>query len=100
MKKRKKIVAASLLAAALLYIGSYMVFSVQGQYQNACWRVPWLKDTVWVPRGFIVRIYESEPGGGRSCVGERKSILQTIFLPLWGIDVYVIHNREKAMVEQ
>lgn len=96
MKRRKKIAIAVFLGIALLYVGTYMALSAHGQYKPASWRAEWPgKPVAWVPRGFVVTMYKPDPGGGRSQVGERSSVLQVIFLPLWAVDVYLIHNKGK-----
>lgn len=55
----------SLLTIAMVYVASYKILSAQGRYQNACWRAHWPgKRIVWVPRGFVAKIYQPDAVSG------------------------------------
>ena len=70
----------------LLYIGSYATLSSQGQYVPGAWGLGWVKLYIWAPRGFV----------SGSMGTDQNSLLQSIFLPLWWIDMRIVHTSDEA----
>jgi len=81
-----KITITAVVAILMLYVGSYAVLSSQGQYVPGGWGLGWVKWYIWAPRGFT---------SGPMDV-EQDRFLQTIFLPLWFVDMRLIHTSDKA----
>ena len=83
----KRITAIVISAAFVLYLGSYTVLSVKGQYVPFAWGIAWVKWYGWAPCGFV-----SGPEGIK-----QRRVLQFLYCPLWLIDCRLIHTSDKAL---
>jgi hypothetical protein len=86
VSKRRSFWVLLLPGLLAIYVGAYLVLSLQGQYVPVGWGLAWVKDYDWAPRGFA-----SGPFGT-----DQNRLAQMIFTPLWTIDKRFIHTSEKA----
>jgi hypothetical protein len=87
---KKKIILASVASFLVLYVGSYALLSYQGQYVPGAWGLGWVKWYIWAPRGFA-----SGPMGT-----EHNRSMQVVFLPLWWIDMQLVHKSDQVPHER
>jgi len=90
MKMKKNIILPSVAALLVLYMGSYALLSSLGQYVPGCWGLGWVKWYIWAPRGFV-----SGPMGT-----EHNRTLPVMFLPLWWIDMQLVHKSDQLPDER
>jgi hypothetical protein len=81
-----KTVLGVLFTALVLYVGSYVVLSLGGQYVPSGWGLGWVKWYAWAPRGFV-----SGPEGI-----DQNRFPQAFYYPLRILDVRFVHTSRKA----
>lgn len=87
MSKKRNVWVLLLPGLLAMYVGSYLVLSLQGQYVPAGWGLAWVKHYQWAPRGFVSGTYGTD----------QNRLPQLVFMPLWLIDKRLVHTSENAM---
>jgi len=86
MTTRRKIYLLITLSAIALYIGSYVIFSAQGEYVPGCIGICNVKQYAWAPRNFV-----TGPDGT-----QWDFALLRVYLPLWWLDYHYFHTPDGA----